>query len=96
MLKHDIDIRNFWNNTHQNGDVGMSQYRLHNNLVLDFLKKLICKSRIEDLFDSDRCAIQFSLVNNTETALGNFLTEFEVREVDFSYTGNWRKSTRGN
>jgi hypothetical protein len=92
MLKHDIDIRNFRNNTHQDCDIRMSQDRLHNNLILDFLKEFVCKSRVKNLLDGDGGAVQFSLVYDTEATLGNFLAEFEVREVDFSYTGNWRKS----
>ena len=78
MLKHDIDIRNFGDNSHQDGDVGMSQDGLHDDLVLDFLKELVCQSRVEDLLDGHGGTVKLALVNHTEAALANLLTEFEV------------------
>jgi hypothetical protein len=51
---------------------------LHDDLVLDFLKELICESWVEDLLDGDGGAVELALVDDAEAALGDFLAEFEV------------------
>jgi len=92
MFKHNIDIGNLWDHTHQDRDVRVAQNRLHHDLVLNFLEEFVCQSRVKDLLDGNRGAVQLSFVDYTETTLGNFLTEFNVRNSDLSDSWNWWKS----
>lgn len=41
MLKDDDDVRDLRNYTHKESDVRVSEYALHNDLVLNFCKELI-------------------------------------------------------
>lgn len=56
-LWHDVDVGDFWNNTHQKSRVWMTQNALHHDLILDLLKKLISEPGVEDFLDGDRSAV---------------------------------------
>ena len=60
VLEDDVDIRDLWNDTHQQHDVRMAQYTLHDYLVLNFLKQVISQPRVENLFNGDWRAVQSS------------------------------------
>jgi len=93
MLKDDIDIWDFGDHTHQDGDVRMSEDTLHHDFVLDFLKELICESGVEDFLDGNWCAIKLALVDDTETSLSDFFSKFKILNGNFSNTWDWRKSS---
>ena len=57
MFKHNIDIGNLRDHTHQDCDVRVAQDRLHHDLVLDFLQELVCETRVKDLLDGHRGAV---------------------------------------
>lgn len=38
MLENDVDVRYVRNDTHEHGDIGVSKYTLHYDLVLDFVE----------------------------------------------------------
>jgi len=64
MLEHNVKIGDFRDDTHEDGDIRVSQDALHNNFVLDLLKEFICESWVEDFFDGNGGSIEFAFMDN--------------------------------
>jgi hypothetical protein len=71
----------------------MSQDRLHNNFVLDFIQQVFCDVWVENFLDSNWCAIQKTFMNSREPTLSYLLTKLYVFLWYFSNTWNQRQST---
>lgn len=56
----------------------MSKDTLHDNLVLDFHKQLVCDVRVENFLDCDRSAVELTLVDHGKATLANLLAHLDI------------------
>lgn len=96
MLKHDVDVGDLRDHTHQDRDVRMSQYTLHDDFVLDFLQQLVCEARVENLLDGHRGTVQLPLVDDAEATLGNLFAQLDISNGDLSNTWHWWQTPRAH
>ena len=75
-LENNVDVWNLWDDTHKHSNVRMSKDTLHYDFVLNFLKKLICDSWIDDFLDSYRSTIKFTSMDDRETTLTDLFSKF--------------------
>ena len=54
----------------------MSKDALHYDFVLDFLKKLICNSWVNNFLDGNWSTIKFTGMDDRETTLTNLFSKF--------------------
>jgi hypothetical protein len=72
----------------------MTEDALHNDFVLDFLEELFSETRVEDLLNCDRRAVEKAAVDGGETALTNLLAYKQLRQLDFANSGDVGESAR--
>ena len=75
-LENNVDVWNLWDDTHKHNYVRMSKDALHYDFVLNFLKKLICDSWIDDFLDGYRSTIKFTSMDDRETTLADLFSKF--------------------
>lgn len=73
MLEYNNDVRNVWHDSHEQHDVRVSEYALHNDFILNFSKKIVSHLRVENLLNSDGSAVESSFVNHGEATLADLL-----------------------
>jgi len=78
MLKDNVNVGNLRNDSHEHGNVWMAEYTLHHNLVLNFVQQFVRQSRVENLLDGHRSAIEFAHMNRRKAALSNFITNLNI------------------
>ena len=84
MFKHDNNIRNLRHNSHQRNNLRMPQNTLHHDLILNFLKEVVCYLWVKNFLDSTRSVVECTFVNNWESSLTNLLTELDIWHLNFS------------
>jgi hypothetical protein len=60
VLEHDVDIRNFRNDSHQDANARMTQDSLHDYFVLDFGEKLIGQPGVKYLFNCNGSSVELT------------------------------------
>tara|TARA_B110000285_G_scaffold221066_1_gene273535 strand:+ start:550 stop:933 length:384 start_codon:yes stop_codon:yes gene_type:complete len=75
-LENYVDVWNLGDDTHKHGNVRMSKDALHYDFVLDFLKKLICNSWVNNFLDGNWSTIKFTGMDDRETTLTNLFSKF--------------------
>jgi hypothetical protein len=64
VFKHDNNIRNLRHHPHEKNNAGVAQNALHDDLILNFLKKIISDLWIKYLFNRTRRVVKGSFMNN--------------------------------
>jgi hypothetical protein len=93
MLKHDNDVGNFGHYSHQQADTWVSQYRSHDDLILNFLKKVIRYFRVKNFLYRDRGTVEEPFMNDTEASLANLFPKQEIVKSYFPNSRHHREST---
>jgi hypothetical protein len=94
VLKHDHDVLSLRHDSHKKHDVRVTQNALHDDLVLDFLKKLFRHSGIENFLDSNGSSMQKASMDRREATLTDLFTYLELAKIYLSDTRHRWKSSR--
>jgi hypothetical protein len=76
VFEDDDNVRDLWDNSHQEGDIRVSKDALHNDLVLNFGEKFVGQSWVKDLLYSNRRSVEVASVDNRETTLSDLFCNF--------------------
>ena len=84
VLENDVDIRNLGNDAHEEHNVRVPQYALHDDLVLNFLQQIVSEARVENFLNGHGCSVEFADMNSGESALCELISDLQVAKSDLA------------